>query len=82
METIQLKTKSGNYVQGEMVMYSGNYAIVQTKEVKDGKLITKQQVYNLDDVQSIEIIRNAELREIAPSKPQLLVENDGKKNNS
>jgi hypothetical protein len=62
MEQVQLKTKNGRYITGESVIYTGNFAILQTKEVRDGKMITNHQMFSMEDVQSVSIIREAEVR--------------------
>jgi hypothetical protein len=72
METVQITTKKGGYITGETIMYTGNFAVVLIKEVKDGKLITTHKTIALEDVASINVVRDAEVRELP--KPQLLVE--------
>jgi hypothetical protein len=72
METVQITTKKGGYITGETIMYTGNFAIVLIKEVKDGKLITTHKTIALEDIANINVIRDAEVRELP--KPQLLVE--------
>jgi hypothetical protein len=72
METVQITTKKGGFITGNSITYSGNYAIVLIKEVKDGKLITTHKTISLEDVANINVIRDAETRDLP--KPQLLVE--------
>jgi len=72
METVQITTKKGGYITGETIMYTGNFAIVLIKEVKDGKLITTHKTIAIEDIANINIIRDAETRDLP--KPQLLVE--------
>ena len=75
MEQVQLKLKSKDrFLVGEAIIYAGNFAILQTKEVKDGKLVISQQPYPLDDIQHVTIVRDAESRELPMADKQLLVE--------
>lgn len=75
MEQIQLELKNKDrFILGEAIIYAGNFAILQTKEVKDGKIITSQQPYPLEDVKSITIVREGEIRPLPPEEKQLLVE--------
>ena len=72
MEQVQLKFKSGRVITGDVAIYSGNFVIVQTREVKNGNVVTSQEPYDLNDIASISAIREAEVRPV----PELLVEND------
>jgi hypothetical protein len=75
MEQVQIKLKNKDkFVTGEAVIYTGNFAILQTKEVKEGKVITNHEMYPMEDVQTITMIRDAEVRPLPESDKQLLVE--------
>lgn len=72
-ESAMVKLKSsGRYITGDVVILTGNFAVVQKKEVKDGKLIIIQEPFDLADIQTITIVREAEVK----GTPQLLTEAD------
>lgn len=71
MPQVILKTKT-RIATGEAVIYSGNFAILQTKEVVDGKLIINQEPFPLDQIIGVANVREAEVR----AAPELLVEQD------
>lgn len=77
MDTIQIITSKGRYVNGEAVIYTGNFVILQNKEVKDGNLVTTHEIFPLENVIRVITIREAETRSFPEEKPQLITENVG-----
>lgn len=70
-ESAMIKLKSsGRYITGDVVILTGNFAVVQKKEVTNGKLITTQEPFDLADIQLITMVRDAEVK----GTPQLLTE--------
>jgi hypothetical protein len=70
MEIVQLTTTKGKIVNGDTIIYTGDFAIVQEKTVKDGKVIISHTPYSMGEISSITRIVEAEKRE-------LLLEEDG-----
>ena len=61
---LKLPSGTGNIVSCDMVVYSGDYIILMTKEVIGDKLLTIEKPYKLDEIDKIINSRIAEKREL------------------
>jgi len=64
MGMAQLTTKKNRIISGDIIIYTGDFAIVQDKTIKGDKIIITHTPINLADVTTITNVKEAEKREL------------------
>ena len=73
-EQVQITLRSGGIVTASYIKMGQNHVLAVTKEVKDDKLFITTVPYDLNNVEKITHVQEAERR----AMPQLLTEEDEK----